>query len=149
LVSVAVLAGIRAGYQRVRFQQVAAIAAAAAVENKASAPIPQDAAAIEKPQHAPAIAEGTTIETRASAPIPQDAAAIEKRRHDRLAWNRRTLQEAYDRVGKKDPRWDEPARKALDLAARMFSLEIDPQITFNDVYAAARAALDAGCDDPM
>jgi hypothetical protein len=58
---------------------------------------------------------------------PQDKAAIEKRRHDLLAWNRRTLQEAYDQVGKKNPRWDEPARKTLDLAARMFSGEVDPE----------------------
>src|SRR5262249_54222586 len=88
-------------------------------------------------------------EIKASARIPQDAAVIEKHRHDLLAWNRRTLQEAYDQVGKKDPRWDGLARKTLDLAARLFSLEIDPQVTFDDVYAAARAAVDSGCDDPM
>lgn len=119
VVSAAVLAGVRFRYPRVRVQQVAVTAAA------------------------------TADETRASAPIPQDAVAIEKRRHDLLAWNRRTLQEAYDRVGKKDPRWDELARKTLDLAARMFSEEVDPQVTFNDVYPAARAAVDAGCDDPI
>jgi|GEM_PF-6944480 len=118
LVSVAVLAGVRARYQ-VRFQQAAEIAAA------------------------------TAEEPAASASIPQDAAAIKKRRHDLLAWNRRTLQEAYDQVGKKDPRWDEPARKTFDLAARAFSLEVDPQITLTDVYPAAKAAVDAGCDDPM
>ncbi len=85
----------------------------------------------------------------ATAQIPQDAAAIEKRRHDWLAWNRRTLQGAYDEVGKRDARWDEPARKAMDLAARMFSGEVDPEVTLRDVYASAKAAVDAGCDDPM
>jgi hypothetical protein len=37
----------------------------------------------------------------------------------------------------------------LDLAARTFSLEVDPQVTFNDVYPATSAAVEAGCDDPM
>lgn len=119
LVSVAVLAGLRFQHQRVRFQQARVLAAALADK------------------------------TEADPPIPQDAAAIEKHRHDLFAWNRRTLQEAYDRVGKKDPRWDAAARKALDLAARMFSREVDPQVTSEDVYTAARAAVDAGCDDSM
>jgi hypothetical protein len=133
LVSVASLVGVRAWYQRVPFQLAAARAVATADEAKPHAPIRHDAAAEAKP----------------SAPIPQDAAVIEKCRHDLLAWNRRTLQDAYDRVGKKDPRWDEAARKALDLAARLVSLEVDPQVTFSDVYSAAKAAVDAGCDDPM
>ena len=77
------------------------------------------------------------------------SAAIEKRRHDRLAWNRRTLQGAYDEVGKRDARWDVPARKAMDLAARMFSGEADPEVTSSEVYASAKAAVDAGCDDPI
>ena len=85
----------------------------------------------------------------ATARIPQDAAAIEKRRHDWLAWNRRTLQGAYDEVGKRDARWDEPARKAMELAARMFNGEVDPEVTPSDVYASAKAAVDAGCDDPI
>lgn len=88
-------------------------------------------------------------EVKAGPAIPQDVAAIEKRRHEQLAWNRRTLQGAYDRVGKKDPRWDEAARRTLDLAARMFSLEVDPQVTPAELDQAARAAVEAGCDDPM
>jgi hypothetical protein len=87
--------------------------------------------------------------TSAGAPIPQDGAAIAKRRHDLLAWNRRTVAGAYEAVGKKDARWDEPARKAMELAARMFSQEVDPDVTLGDVYTSARDAIDAGCDDPM
>src|SRR5262249_39821565 len=49
----------------------------------------------------------------------------------------------------KDARWDEPARKAMDLAARMFSSEVDPEVTPSDIHAPAKAAVDAGCDDPM
>jgi hypothetical protein len=85
----------------------------------------------------------------ADTPIPQDTARMEKRRRERLEWNRRTFQGAYDKVGKKDPRWDEPARKAMDQAARMFSKEVDPEITYSDLHQPARAAIDAGCDDPL
>ncbi len=74
---------------------------------------------------------------------------MEKRRRERLEWNRRTLGGAYDKVGKKDPRWDEKARKAMDLAARMFSEQVDPVITLLDVNQPAKAAIDAGCDDPI
>lgn len=85
----------------------------------------------------------------ADRPIPQDRARMEKRSRDRLEWNRRTLGEAYDKIGKKDPRWDESARKTLDLAARMFSLQYDPPVKFADVHADAKKALDAGCRDPL
>jgi hypothetical protein len=85
----------------------------------------------------------------ADAPIPQDTARMEKRRRERLEWNRRTVQGAYDKVGKTDPRWNEPARKAMELAARMFSEEVDPETTPLDVNQPAKAAIDAGCDDPL
>ena len=52
---------------------------------------------------------------------------MEKRYRERLEWNRRTLEGAYEKVGKKDPRWDGPAREALDLAARLFSQQVDPR----------------------
>jgi hypothetical protein len=81
-------------------------------------------------------------------PIPQDLARMEKRRSERLLWYIRTVGGAYDRVGKKDPRWDDQARDALALAARMFSLEVDPAVTDGDIYKRARSAVDAGCDDP-
>ncbi len=57
----------------------------------------------------------------ADKPIPQDTAQMERRSRELLDWNRRTLQGAYDKFGKRDPRWDKPAREAMDLAARMFS----------------------------
>lgn len=37
-------------------------------------------------------------------PIPQDIVRMEKRRRELLEWNRRTLQGAYDKIGKKDPK---------------------------------------------
>jgi hypothetical protein len=74
---------------------------------------------------------------------------MERRRRERLEWNRRTVGGVYDRIGKKNPRWDEPARKAMDLAARMFSEAVDPEVTSTDVHGPAKAAVDAGCDDPL
>ncbi len=94
-------------------------------------------------------AAAAAAEVRPAAPIPQDATAIEKHRQDWLTWNRRTLQGAYDEVGKRDPRWDEPARKALELAARRFSRGVDPEVTTSDIFASTKAAIDAGCDDPL
>jgi hypothetical protein len=74
---------------------------------------------------------------------------MERRRRERLEWNRRTVQGAYDKVGKKDPRWDGPAREAMDLAVRMFGQQVDPAITLADVNKPAKAAIDAGCDDSL
>lgn len=85
----------------------------------------------------------------AEKPIPQDKARLEKRRADRLEWHRKTLRGSYDKAGKKDPRWDKAAGEALDLAARMFSSQVEPSIKPADVHAAAKKAVDAGCDDPL
>jgi len=82
-------------------------------------------------------------------PIPQDPARQEQAHRDRLAFQRRTLAGAYDEVGKRDPRWDRPARKALEAAARYFGREADPGTTIEEVYAPAREAVAAGCDDPL
>jgi hypothetical protein len=82
-------------------------------------------------------------------PIPQDPKRQEQRSRDMLAWNRRTLAGAYDKVGKKGPRWDKPAREALEAAARFFSHATDPLAKLEAVYAPAKQAVDAGCDDPL
>jgi len=84
-----------------------------------------------------------------SAEIPQDAARMEKRRRERYEWHRRTLGEAYEKVGRKDAKWDRPAREAMELAARMFSGQVDPIISSDEVARAAKVAIDAGCDDPL
>lgn len=85
----------------------------------------------------------------AEKPIPQDPAKAAKRSSEWLEFQRRTLQGEYDKIGNRDPRWDKPAREALELAARMFSLQIDPKVDLPDVNKPAKAAVDAGCDDPM
>src|SRR5262249_52957909 len=45
--------------------------------------------------------------------IPQDPVAQQKRFSDMLEWNRQSFAGAYEKVGKKDPRWDKFAREAL------------------------------------
>ena len=53
------------------------------------------------------------------------------------------------KVGSKDPKWDEKAREAFDLAARAFSKQVDPVVSPADFHVPAKAAVDAGCDDPL
>jgi hypothetical protein len=74
--------------------------------------------------------------------IPQDAAQIAKDRQERAAWKVRTLGEAYEKVGKKDPKWDKDAREALAAFVVPFS-------DLGTVFVPAKKALDAGCDDPL
>jgi hypothetical protein len=88
-------------------------------------------------------------EAFADKPLPQDTARMEKKRRDWFDWNRRTLAGAYDKVGEKDPKWDNAAHETLELAARMFSNQVDPVITFRDIATPAQAAIDAGCRDPL
>lgn len=85
----------------------------------------------------------------AEKPIPQDIAKMEKHRRDWLEWNRRTTVGAYDKVGKKNPKWDKPAREALEYAARMFCAYIYPAGAYDELRKLTKVAVDAGCDDPM
>ena len=80
--------------------------------------------------------------------IPQDMAKVAERERKRMEWHLRTSVGAYDKVGKKDARWDDLARKAVDLAVRQ-SFEPGSKVTAAEVNRAAKAAIDAGCDDPL
>ena len=66
-----------------------------------------------------------------------------------LRWNQTTLLGAYEKVGKKDPRWDKAAREALEAMAGLFARAADPAPGLDDVYPAAERAVKAGCDDPL
>jgi hypothetical protein len=90
-----------------------------------------------------ALAEGV------NQPIPQDPAREEQRYRERLDWNQRTLGGAYQKVGHKDPRWDNLAEQALDAAARAFSLQVEPVITRDELFQRLKRAVNAGCDDPL
>ncbi len=82
-------------------------------------------------------------------PIPQDPARQERRFRDLIEWNRKTLGEAYETAGRKDPRWDKSAREALEAAARLFGRAIDPGSEEEEVYRPAKMAVDAGSDDAL
>jgi hypothetical protein len=84
-----------------------------------------------------------------SKPIPQDPERQEQWFDEMLAWNRRTLGGAYEKVGKKDPRWDKDAREALDTTARFFSHDPDTRVNLIMIHNAAKRAVDTGCDDPL
>jgi hypothetical protein len=102
-----------------------------------------------KPVPSPVGQKPKDVPPSVDRPIPQNPERQRQRYRDMLAWNQKTLAGAYDRVGKKDPRWDKPAREALDAAARFFSHVLDPCVKLEEVYTPARRAVDAGCDDPL
>ena len=70
--------------------------------------------------------------------------------NDRLKWNLATLKEDYERVGRKNPKWDKVAGEALAEFARVRSgqaPELDEQLEY--IGEMAGDAVRAGCDDPM
>jgi hypothetical protein len=79
------------------------------------------------------------------APGPEQ----EARRQARRAWLKQTCRDAYDRCGRKDPRWDAAAHEAL-AAFEAFHCRVpaggEEQ---RPAGLAARRAIDAGCDDPL
>ena len=85
----------------------------------------------------------------AEKPIPQDVERREKSSRDAYAWNQKTLAGAYEKIGKRDQRWDKPANEAMEAAARFYSGLSDPHTRLQDIYAPARKAVEAGCDDPL
>ncbi len=82
-------------------------------------------------------------------PIPQDPQKMRRARSEAFHWAERTVAEPFEKFAKKDPRWNELARKAIKLATRNLGHQIDPIVTDDVVFKAAKAAIDAGCDDPM
>lgn len=73
-----------------------------------------------------------------------------------LAFNRRTLSEAYQASGKKDPKWDAAAVTFLDAMAVRFAnagaedwYKLPGEKPSAELSELARAALDAGCEDPL
>ena len=65
-----------------------------------------------------------------------------------LQWNRKTLADAYLRVGKRDKAWDEKALEVFEAAALMASGSPNAK-SFPELAASAKTVMDAGCDDPL
>ncbi|MET0554135.1 MAG: hypothetical protein ABW221_13920 [Vicinamibacteria bacterium] len=98
------------------------------------------------------IAAGLTLSTcqdfrpaSAAAPAPTG----EQDRAQRADWARRQMLESYDRVGKRDPRWDALARTAIELSLPAALATVSRPPSPESRVAAGRAALQAGCDDPL
>jgi hypothetical protein len=83
--------------------------------------------------------------------VPKASAEEEKNRYERnLTFHRKTLAEAYDRIGKKHPRWDGPATQALEKVAQWVSGERGPgQYSMESIHVPAKQAVELGCDDPL
>lgn len=77
--------------------------------------------------------------------IPQSDAG-----RDRLSWNISTLGDAYEKVGKRNGKWNHAAREALDGFARLrFNRDSAGRTDFQFVATNCAVAVAAGCDDPL
>ncbi|HTH48674.1 MAG TPA: hypothetical protein VMB21_14270 [Candidatus Limnocylindria bacterium] len=100
----------------------------------------------------------TTTTTSPAAPAPAAAPVkpvVAHHPEDRLKetarkWFMTNLVGAYERLGQRDPKWDEPAKTALKLMAEAradrYAVDTDWQ---RDVSTLAQSALDQGCPDPL
>jgi len=69
---------------------------------------------------------------------------------DVIAWNRRTLVEAYRNAGSRNAAWDSAAESALDAFANVRASNSGlTQEAYQQLNASLRKAVGAGCDDPM
>ena len=68
----------------------------------------------------------------------------------RAKWVSQTFLGDYDRVGRKDPKWDSAAREALTIMADIYlnPTNATPART-GKLSAVLQSAIDAGCDDPL
>lgn len=67
----------------------------------------------------------------------------------RLAWHNRTLVDAYNTVGNRNPKWDESARNALKQYAEIRADQGDIEMGAASVGYSVQDAMNAGCDDPL
>jgi hypothetical protein len=82
-------------------------------------------------------------------PIPQDPERQQQRYQDMLAWNRRTLEGAYDPASKRHRHGDKCTCKVLETAARYFSHTVDPGTSADELRVLSGQAMSDGCRDPM
>jgi tetratricopeptide (TPR) repeat protein len=86
----------------------------------------------------------------AAGPVPASLMPGTHRSYERkLKYNRETLAAAYEKIGHKDPKWDEHAHAAMELAAQYFSNDGDPNAQLKHIHAATTQAFAAGCNDPL
>lgn len=67
-----------------------------------------------------------------------------------LAWNLRTLPDAYDSCGNRNPKWDNFVRRALVEFARTRAHSLATNEPFWEIISTnCSSAVQAGCDDPL
>jgi hypothetical protein len=74
----------------------------------------------------------------------------ERKKAASLAWTRKTVVGAYDKNGKKDPRWDAKAREALEAISLVWAdLSVSDRNLAQRACALSTEAVQAGCGDPL
>jgi len=74
---------------------------------------------------------------------------MREKRAERLRWELVTTLGDYERVGKKDVRWDDAAREALTQNAHLLAGEREADNRRDEIKGAFQKALSAGCTDPL
>ena len=109
-----------------------------------------------------AAASGLRAQTPPASPAPTpfwlgdpgvdvDKARAHRREQkaDWLRWEEATTVGDYERVGKKDPRWDADVRAVFDQLAHALAQDGDIAAHVAAAKAPCQRALAAGCDDPL
>ncbi len=102
------------------------------------------------PGNLPLFLTTTVILTSACAMAAAAAPTTTPASDGSSAFFRAQLADAYERVGRRDPKWDAPARELLQLAVARWSRkgEVDPNLDWR-IKLLGDQAVGAGCDDPM
>ena len=84
-----------------------------------------------------------------SVDVEKARSHMREQRAKRLRWELMTTLGDYERVGKKDVRWDDAAREALIQNAHLLAGEREADDRRDEIKAAFQKALSAGCTDPL
>jgi hypothetical protein len=77
-------------------------------------------------------------------------AAVDPVDAEHLAYNVKTSVEAYDKAGRRNPKWDGEAKKCLMNFCRVRAWTNDsPHLVIQELRAGLGAAKELGCDDPL
>ena len=89
-------------------------------------------------------------EVAAKKPIPAGPGAYtaKKFRESLLKWNRRTSVECYEKVGRRDPKWDKDALRFLEMVSRFFS-QVPDAPELQQMLDATKPLVESGCNDPL
>lgn len=81
--------------------------------------------------------------------VPQDAYTQRDFSADQRKWARRTMGEAYGKVGLKNPVWDKDALSLLELAVPIAETQSTDTPTTDRLLAACKPLMNSRCNDPL